>query len=129
MTNTYLLLIAIFYLNFTYAQDKSWENEKILVYNDSEVNQLISANQIFEKRWDVLPQAQFWKKSCVLPLTPVSSILQKIDMYWKKNTFQNWVYLSKEEKRKFRDSIRKKYNLNDDDLVYVTTGEKSLLQV
>ena len=34
-----------------------------------------------------------------------------------------WIYLSKEKKRKFRDSIRKTYNLNDDDLVYVTTGK------
>ena len=73
MTNTYLLLLAIFYLNFTCAQDKSWENEKIMVYNDSEVNQLISANQIFEKRWDVLPQPQFWKK--IMCLTPDTCIV------------------------------------------------------
>ena len=71
MTNSYLLLITIFYLNFACAQDKSWENEKILVYNDSEVNQLISANQIFEKRWDVLPQPQFWKKIMTLLLQVV----------------------------------------------------------
>ena len=100
MTNTYLLLIAIFYLNFTCAQDKSWENEKILVYNDSEVNQLISANQIFEKRWDVLPQAQFWKK--IMCLTPDTCIVNIAKNVLEKIPSENWVYLSKEEKRKFR---------------------------
>ncbi len=123
MTNTYLLLIAIFYLNFTCAQDKSWENEKILVYNDSEVNQLISANQIFEKRWDVLPQPQFWKKiMCMTPDTCIVNIAKNRHVL-EKIPSEKWIYLSKEKKRKFRDSIRKKYNLNDDDLVYVTTGK------
>ena len=73
MTNTYLLLIALFYFNSAFTQDKSWENEKIFVYNHNEVNQIISANQIFEKRWDVLPQPQFWKK--IMCLTPDTCIV------------------------------------------------------
>ena len=66
MTNTYLLLIAIFYLNFTYAQDKKLGKRKILVYNDSrEVSQLISANQIFEKNGMSYLNLNLEKKSCV----------------------------------------------------------------
>lgn len=123
MTNTYLLFIALFFFNSSFAQDKSWENEKILVYNQDEVNQIISANQIFEKRWDILPQPQFWKK--IMRLTPDTCIVNiaKNRHVLEKISSERWIHLSKENKRKFRDSIRNKYNLKEDELVYVTTGK------
>lgn len=123
MTNTYLLLIALFYFNSAFTQDKSWENEKIFVYNHNEVNQIISANQIFEKRWDVLPQPQFWKKiMCLTPDTCIVNIAKNRHVL-EKISSDRWIYLSKENKKKFRDSIRKRYSLKEDELVYVTTGK------
>lgn len=123
MTNTYLLLIALFYFNSAFTQDKSWENEKIFVYNHNEVNQIISANQIFEKRWDILPQPQFWKKiMCLTPDTCIVNIAKNRHVL-EKISSDRWIYLSKENKKKFRDSIRKRYSLKEDELVYVTTGK------
>ena len=123
MTNTYLLLIALFYFKSAFTQDKSWENEKIFVYNHNEVNQIISANQIFEKRWDVLPQPQFWKKiMCLTPDTCIVNIAKNRHVL-EKISSDRWIYLSKENKKKFRDSIRKRYSLKEDELVYVTTGK------
>jgi len=123
MTNTYLLFIVLFYFNSAFTQDRNWENEKIFVYNQNEVNQIISANQIFEKRWDVLPQPQFWKKiMCLTPDTCIVNIAKNRHVL-EKIPSERWIYLSKENKRKFRDSIRKRYSLKEDELVYVTTGK------
>ena len=47
MIRTYLILFAILYVNNAFTQDKSWEDEKLLVYNQSSVSHIISAHQIF----------------------------------------------------------------------------------
>lgn len=123
MTKFHLTLCTLLCLSSAFAQDKNWEAEKILVYNESSVSHIISANQIFEKRWNVLPQPQFWKKimcltpdTCVVNLAKNRHVLETIPS-------SKWIYLSKENKRKFRDSITEKYKLKEDELVYVTSGK------
>ena len=123
MTKFHLTLCALLYLSSAFSQDKNWEDEKILVNNESSVSHIISANQIFEKRWDVLPQPQFWKKiMCLTPDTCVVNIAQNRHVL-ETIPSANWIYLSKENKKKFRDSIRDKYKLKEDELVYVTSGK------
>ncbi len=123
MTKFRLTLSAILCLSVTFAQDKNWEAEKILVYNESNVSHIISANQIFEKRWDVLPQPQFWKKiMCLTPDTCVINIAKNRHVL-ELIPSAKWIYLSKENKSRFRDSIREKYKLKEDELVYVTSGK------
>ena len=123
MTKFHLTLCTLLYLSSAFSQDKNWEDEKILVYNESSVSHLISANQIFEKRWDVLPQPQFWKKiMCLTPDTCVVNIAKNRHVL-ETIPSSKWIYLNKENKRKFRDSIREKYKLKEDELVYVTSGK------
>jgi len=123
MTKFHLTLCALLYLSSAFSQDKNWEDEKILVNNESSVSHIISANQIFEKRWDVLPQPQFWKKiMCLTPDTCVVNIAQNRHVL-ETIPSANWIYRSKENKKKFRDSIRDKYKLKEDELVYVTSGK------
>lgn len=123
MTKFHLTLCTLLCLSSAFTQDKNWEAEKILVYNESSVSHIISANQIFEKRWDVLPQPQFWKKiMCLTPDTCVVNIAKNRHVL-ETIPSSNWIHLNKENKRKFRDSIREKYKLKDDELVYVTSGK------
>jgi hypothetical protein len=123
MTKFHLTLCTLLCLSSAFAQDKNWEAEKILVYNESSVSHIISANQIFEKRWDVLPQPQFWKKiMCLTPDTCVVNIAKNRHVL-ETIPSTKWIYLNKENKRKFRDSIREKYKLKEDELVYVTSGK------
>ncbi|MBT5932015.1 MAG: hypothetical protein HOH34_01620 [Flavobacteriales bacterium] len=123
MTKFHLTLCTLLYLCTAFTQDKNWESEKILVCNESSVSHLISANQIFEKRWDVLPQPQFWKKiMCLTPDTCIVNIARNRHVL-ETIPSDKWIYLNKENKRKFRDSMRTKYALDDDELVYVTSGK------
>ena len=118
-----ILFFLIISTSNALSQGKSWEEEKILVYNQYDVSQIMSANPIFEGHWDMLPQAQFWKKimclspdTCLVNIAKTRHILESIPS-------KSWIHLNKDDKNKFRDSIRSKYNLTNDDLVYVTTGK------
>ena len=118
-----LLILLITCSNYGFSQKNNWEDEKILVHNYNSISQIMSANQIFEKRWDILPQAQFWKKimrlspdTCVVNIAKNRHVLETLPS-------DKWIYLSKDHKKKFRDSMRNKYGLSQDDLIYVTTGK------
>ncbi len=123
MTKFIFILLLTFSTTISYGQNQSWDSEKIVVHDYNTVSQVMSANKIFEKRWDILPQAQFWKKiMCLSPDTCIVNIAKNRHVLESISSDQ-WIYLSKEEKRKFRDSIRGKYDLSQDDLVYVTSGK------
>ena len=123
MTKPALIILLTFWATIIYSQKQSWDAEKIVVHNENTVSQIMSAQQIFEKRWDILPQAKFWKKiMCLTPDTCIVNIA-KNRYVLESISSDRWIYLSKDKKRKFRDSIREKYGLTQDDLVYVTTGK------
>ena len=111
MTKPSLIILFTCLAIVAYSQEQYWDNEKIIVQDQNTETQVMSAYQIFEKRWDVLPQAQFWKKimslspdTCIVNIAKNRHVLESISS-------EQWIYLSKEEKRKFRDSIRSKYEL------------------
>jgi len=120
-----LILILILYpLSEILSQDiSSWNNEMIIVHNHDNVSQIMGTEQIFEQRWDILPQAQFWKKimrltpdTCVVNIAKNRHVLEAIPS-------SEWIHLNRSEKSIFRDSMRSKYNLGADELVYVTSGK------
>ena len=120
-----LILILILYpLDEILSQDiSSWDNEMIIVHNHDNVSQIMGTEQIFEQRWDILPQAQFWKK--IMRLTPDTCLVNiaKNRHVLEAISSLDWIYLNKNEKNLFRDSMRSKYNLEADELVYVTSGK------
>ena len=118
-----LLAILSCLTTIIFSQKETWEDEKIVVHDQNTISEIMSADQIFEKRWDTLPQAQFWKKvMCLSPDTCVVNIAQNRHILEKIPSDQ-WIYLSNEEKRNFREGMRIKHNLTQKDLVYVTSGK------
>jgi len=120
-----LILILILYpLGEILSQDiSSWDNEMIIVHNPDNVSQIMGTEQIFEQRWDILPQAQFWKK--IMQLTPDTCLVNiaKNRHVLEAISSSDWIYLNKDEKTLFRKSMRSKYNLEENELVYVTSGK------
>ena len=59
----FLSITIILSANLLFSQDfASWENEKLWVADHNQSNLIIESGQIYEQRWDMLPQAQFWKR-------------------------------------------------------------------
>jgi len=124
MMRILILVLILFPLGKIFSQDiSSWEDEMIIVHNHDNVSQIMGTEQIFEKRWDILPQAQFWKK--IMRLTPDTCLVNiaRNRQVLEAIPSSGWNYLNKSEKTLFRDSMRSKYNLEPDELVYVTTGK------
>ena len=101
----------------------SWENEKLWVADQNQSNLIIDSQQLYEQRWDVLPQAKFWKRimklssdSCLINVASSRQILEIIPS-------QKWTGLSKSEKLSFRQEMRLKHHIPENESIYVTSGK------
>lgn len=118
-------LSAIFFVPVVlYAQPSaSWDHEKIEVYNDETVSTIMHAESIFEDRWDVLPQPQFWKQimrlspdSCLINVAADRNVLLKMSI-------KDWSKQTEAQKSHFKDSLRLVNGLTAGEAIFVTTGK------
>lgn len=120
----FLSITIILSANLLFSQDfASWENEKLWVADHNQSNLIIESGQIYEQRWDMLPQAQFWKRimrlskdSCLINVASSRLVLESIPS-------ENWTRLSKSEKLNFRQKMRLKHNISEKESIYVTSGK------
>ena len=113
-------------INFISGQDiinNSWEHEKLWVAEKNESNLIIESEQMYTQRWDMLPQAKFWKKimklskdSCLVNVASTRQILQRIQS-------KDWYAMNKTEKSKFREAMRIKHGIQEGESIYVTSGK------
>ena len=103
--------------------DKSWDHEKIEVYAQNSLNTLMHAESIFEDRWDVLPQPQFWKQimrlspdSCLINIAESRTVLLKMSI-------RDWSKQTEAQKAIFKDSLRSVHQLVAGTQINVTTGK------
>ena len=124
MKMIFLSITIILSANLLFSQDfASWENEKLWVADHNQSNLIIESEQIYEQRWDMLPQAQFWKRimrlskdSCLINVASSRLVLESIPS-------ENWTRLSKSEKLNFRQKMRLKHNISEKESIYVTSGK------
>ena len=122
MRNKIFLVFALGYGALVNAQT-SYDSEKIDVKKGVDANAIMAANSIFEDRWDVLAQPKFWKKimqlspdTCLVNVSATREILEVISV-------REWSKQTEEQKEAHRDSLRKVYNLPEDERLFVTTGK------
>ncbi len=124
MKMIFLSITIILSANLLFSQNfASWENEKLWVADHNQSNLIIESGQIYEQRWDMLPQAQFWKRimrlskdSCLINVASSRLVLESIPS-------ENWTRLSKSEKLNFRQKMRLKHNISEKESIYVTSGK------
>lgn len=110
--------------SFIYSQPFiSWEDEKIEVHNNHNISTIMHAESIFEDRWDVLPQPQFWKQ--IMVLSPDSCLINIAEtrVILKKMSIRDWSRQSETRKGQFKDSLRTVYGLSAGTQINVTTGK------
>ncbi|MFN5785657.1 MAG: hypothetical protein ACK457_06775, partial [Flavobacteriia bacterium] len=73
MRNLFLSAILFLPVMLCAQPSASWDHEKIEVYDRESVSTILHAESIFEDRWDVLPQPQFWKR--IMRLSPDSCLI------------------------------------------------------
>ena len=124
MKLTLLSICIIFFSQLMQAQNcNSWEHEKLWIANENNSNLILESEQMYSERWNMLPQALFWKRimklssdSCLVNVASTRQILQGINS-------KEWFALSKTQKLHFREEMRIKYNIQKGESIYVTSGK------
>ena len=123
MQHLFFFIFTI-YFSLAYGQPLSnWDDEKIMVKKSNNMSTLMHAEALFEDRWDVLAQPQFWKQimrlspdSCLINVSSTRQILTKMSMV-------DWSKQSEVQKGLFKDSLRRLHGLPSDEKIFVTTGK------
>lgn len=119
-----LLFIFLLPLSF-YSQDQYI----IDFYGvDSTNYSFVNTNDLVEGRWDVLAQPNFWKEvmmlgqdSCLVNIAATREILGK-------DSFVKWKAQTEPQKLAYKDSVRKVFNLDSTEKIYVTSGKNHFYQ-
>jgi hypothetical protein len=108
---------------FFSQSQKSWDDQKIEVHNNQTVSTIMHAESLFEDRWDVLPQPQFWKQ--IMVLSPDSCLINiaATRVVLRKMSVRDWSKQTELQKGIFKDSLRKEFSLASDAQINVTTGK------
>lgn len=100
-----------------------WTDEKIMVKKERNVSTIMHAESIFEDRWDILPQPQFWKQ--IMLLSPDSCLINVASnrVILKKMSIKEWNLQTESEKELFKAELRKQNGLSSTEKIFVTTGK------
>jgi hypothetical protein len=105
------------------GQDHSYIKEKITVVNTDGTHILLDAEKLYQDRWDVLPQPQFWKKimrlspdSCVINVASTRQILET-------TSIKEWKSLTEEGKELYKNTLRQKFGIDSSEIIFITTGK------
>ncbi|MCX6312208.1 MAG: transglycosylase SLT domain-containing protein [Bacteroidetes bacterium] len=96
---------------------------QVTTFNDTALHNMVKTNQIYEAGLDTLPQILFWRR--IMHLTPDSGIVSLASnrfIYSQVSTL-SWDNLGTAGQDAYRDSVRKKYVLNDSASVLFTKGK------
>lgn len=109
---------------FYYSQPlNNWANEKIMVKKEKNVSTIMHAESIFQDRWDVLPQPQFWKQ--IMLLSPDSCLINVASsrIVLKKMSIKDWNSQTEEQKVILKTNLKTEFGINLNEKVFVTTGK------
>ena len=122
------LLLFVFYAFFScaFAQPlESWDEHKVIVHRDKQVSEIMHMDAIFDERWDMLPQMDYWK--LVMQLSPDSCVVsQGPDKKIRKIMPSNlWKTYSDEQKDKAKELLKVELNIKPDELLTVVVGKSN----
>jgi hypothetical protein len=124
-----IFFILSVYFSLAYGQPlSSWDGDKIIVKKSSNTSTIMHAEALFEDRWDMLAQPQFWKQ--IMLLSPDSCLINVAStrQILKKMSYKEWNKQSEAEKDVMRAELRSKFNLDPTTRIYVTSGKNDFYQ-
>jgi hypothetical protein len=120
-----IIIISLFISTITvFSQNNtSWNHEKIIVKNASNVQTIMHAEEIFRDRWDVMMQPLFWKRimlmspdSCLINVAGSRQVLEGL-------TKAEWEIKTEEDKAMFKQEMKTKHALSEEATINVTFGK------
>lgn len=119
-----LIILSFSISNIILAQPlNKWTDEKIMVKKERNESTIMHAESIFEDRWDILPQPQFWKQ--IMLLSPDSCLINVASnrVVLKKMSIKDWNSQTEAQKELFKAELKRQNDINSSEKIFVTTGK------
>jgi tRNA-binding EMAP/Myf-like protein len=126
MKNCFLLIGFCAFFSCVIAQPwETWDEHKVIVHRDKQVSEIMHMDAIFDERWDMLPQMDYWK--LVMQLSPDSCVVsQGPDKKIRKIMPSNlWKTYTDEQKDKAKELLKVELNIKPDELLTVVVGKSN----
>lgn len=113
--------LFLFFLVDNSTDDK--KNNEEPTSNDVAEHSVVGLTSIYEGEWDCLPQPLFWKE--IMLLSPDSCLINIAEdrTVLERKLFDDWMDQTPDEKKDYKDSLRKAFNLSENTQINVTTGK------
>ena len=119
-----LFLFVLIFKNSVAQPLNIWDDHKVIVKREKHISEIMHMDDIFEERWNLLPQMNYWKivmqlspDSCVISRGHDKKIIQIISSKeWK-------TYTTKEQKEEAKEKLKKELNLPQDEILNVVIGK------
>ncbi len=113
--------LFLFFLVDNSTDDK--KNNEEPTSNDVAEHSVVGLTSIYEGEWDCLPQPLFWKE--IMLLSPDSCLINIAEdrTVLERKLFDEWMDQTPDEKKDYKDSLRKAFNLSENTQINVTTGK------
>lgn len=132
MKNIFLFVLSVLpFLSWTFEENDpevvkpnfKCEFNTCYLENDSIQYTFVQNKDLYLEEWSLLNQPNFWRN--VMTLSPDSCVINiaKNRFVVEKLSIETWDKKSDKSKENYRDSIRKVYDLSDNDKIYMTTGK------
>lgn len=118
------LTILLFVNSFVFSQfQNNWDHEMVEVLKPNREGILMSSEALYSDAWNQLPQPNFWKQ--IMKLSPDSCLVNIASnrIIVGKMSNRDWSRQTEVQKNIFKDSIRRTFNLDSNERIYVTTGK------
>lgn len=101
---------------------------EVTIEGTGELMHFVKTPDLFEERWDTLPQPHFWKHVMVMP--PDSGIM---NIWETREILENiwigdWNKMSDDDKDNYRQSLRNEHALDSSTRIVMTTGKSDFFQ-
>jgi hypothetical protein len=126
MKNCLLLIGFCAFFSCVIAQPlETWDEHKVIVHRDKQVSEIMHMDAIFDERWDMLPQMDYWK--VIMQLTPDSCVVsQGTDKKIRKiMSSKEWKTYTDEQKEKAKEQLKVELNIRPDELLTVVVGKSN----
>jgi hypothetical protein len=106
-----------------------WYKEQMEVCMAHQLNKILHADALFEDRWVVLPQVQFWKR--IMTMSPDSSIINvaRNRTILEVVSTAQWQQKSEVEKAAYKKELKSRFALDSAETLYVTTGKNDFYRL
>lgn len=123
-------LIVLFFLGWGIKGiGQLWHQEKIEVRMAQQLSKILHADALFEDRWVVLPQVQFWKR--IMTMSPDSSIINvaRNRTVLEVVSTAQWQQKSEVEKAAYKKELKSRFALDSAETLYVTSGKSDFYRL